>query len=1042
MNHKSSFCFRMAIGLGAFWLAASFSAAEEAPPRPPDIVFIAVDDMNDWIGPLGGHPQAITPNLDRLAASGMTFTNAHTPASACHPARVAIMTGLRPSSTGITENVFHRQPSPSWRAEHPRLKEAVTLSQHFRDHGYRAVGAGKIYHSLQWGPFDENDPATWDLYMEGGPQGGPIPHQIRPPVEVYNPPQFFGRRHRHFTWGPIEAADEEMSDAVVADWVIARLNEPREKPLFLAAGIFRPHMPWEVPAKYFDLYPLDEIQLPSYREDDLLNKWDHGRRHWHQFVMQNNQWPQVVQSYLASITFADAQIGRIIDAIDQGPNKDNTIIVLWSDHGMHIGEKDNWEKFTVWERSTRVPLLWRVPGVTEPGSRSGRAVSLLDIFPTLAELAGLPAPAGDQLEGESLRPLLRAPQAGERTQPAVTSYRNFHGLRSDHFRYIWYPSGLEELYDHRDDPHEYDNLAYLPGHRATLEQHRALLRAYTGAPVPEGDPAVPPAFDLLPDGRIRRKAFVPRSELVRRARAEHGREDLTPGASAAERPNIILIMADDLGFSDIGCYGGEIETPVLDRLAAGGLRYKQFYNAARCCPTRAALMTGLYPHQAGIGHMIDAYAARRRADFNSPHYSDHLSPHTPTLAEVLRPAGYHTLMTGKWHLGNRPGEWPVARGFDRSFVMVTGALNFYGYGPQNLAPQGVRQHLPLAIDDQPYTPPMEGFFTTDDFTRHAIRFLRERPEDAPPFLLYIAHNAPHWPLHARPETIAKYRGRYRELGWDAAREQRMARLVEMGFIEADTPLAPRPGGLKPWTGLSPEARDRWDEWMAVYAAQVEEMDTAIGWLMDALRETGQEENTLVLFFSDNGGAAERPVKTIGDAPLGSRDSYEGYAIDGAHVSSAPFRKTKKFTHEGGIASPLIAYWPAGIPAERRGGLVADPLHVIDLMATCIDLGRAPFPAEWNGRATLPPEGVSLAPTLRGEPIARPQPLFWEHEGHRGVRDGDWKLVASHNGPWELYHLGEDRTEMNNRAAEQPARVADMAALYTAWAERVGVLPWR
>jgi arylsulfatase len=510
--------------------------------------------------------------------------------------------------------------------------------------------------------------------------------------------------------------------------------------------------------------------------------------------------------------------------------------------------------------------------------------------------------------------------------------------------------------------------------------------------------------------------------------------------AAAPRPNVIVIMADDLGFSDLASYGSEIATPHLDRLAREGLRFTQFYNTSRCCPTRAALMTGLYPHQAGVGHMIDAFAAARRTAFNSPAYTDRLAAHTPTVAEALRPAGYRTLMVGKWHLGYRPAEWPVARGFDRSFLVIDGAMNFHGYGPQHTLPNGERGFPPMALDGAPYTPPMEGFFATDAFTDRAVDFVREARRADQPFFLYFAHTAPHWPLHARPATIAKYRGKYRA-GWDRLRVDRYERMKQLGAIDPTWPLAPRPESLSAWDALPADKQDTWDLWMAVYAAQIEEMDTSIGRLLAALRETGADQNTLVLFFSDNGGAAERPVKTIEGAALGSRDSYEGYAVDGAHLSSAPFRKTKKFTHEGGISSPCIAWWPTGIPAERRGQWITTPGHVIDIMPTCLDLAGTALPAVHAGARTVPLAGVSLAPLFAGRPVARPQPLFWEHEGHRAVRDGNWKLVATHGGPWELYDVVADRTEMNDLAARFPDRVRDLSARYDAWAKSAGVLPW-
>lgn len=507
--------------------------------------------------------------------------------------------------------------------------------------------------------------------------------------------------------------------------------------------------------------------------------------------------------------------------------------------------------------------------------------------------------------------------------------------------------------------------------------------------------------------------------------------------AAAPRPNVVWIMADDLGFSDIGLFGGEIDTPHLDAIGEAGVRYTQFYNAARCCPTRAALLTGLYPHQAGVGHMIDGYAARERAAFDSPAYTDHLSPKTPTVAEALQSAGYRTFMAGKWHLGYRPQEHPAARGFDRSFALIGGAMNYYGYGPQLVKPTGVQANVLMMLDGERYTLPRDGFFATDAFTDYAIEFIRDHRGEEGPYFLYLAYNAPHWPLHARPKTIAKYRGKYKE-GWDVLRARRHARLVESGIIDADWPQAPRPAELPAWEELSEEKQDRWDEWMAVYAAQVEEMDTAIGRLISAIRETDGTDNTLILFFSDNGGAAERPVKTIEGAKLGTRESYEGYDLDGAHVSSAPFRKTKKFTHEGGIATPLLASWPDGIDSSLQGGFNHEIGHITDLMATVLELAGAEIP---TGAETLPPEGISLAPTFTGRPLTRTNPIFWEHEGHRAVRDGRWKIVSSHGDSWELYDLEADRTECVDLASTLPDVLKRLAAAYLSWAERTGVLPW-
>jgi len=496
----------------------------------------------------------------------------------------------------------------------------------------------------------------------------------------------------------------------------------------------------------------------------------------------------------------------------------------------------------------------------------------------------------------------------------------------------------------------------------------------------------------------------------------------------SSRPNIVLILADDLGFSDIGCYGGEIQTPNLDALAAQGVRFSQFYNNARCCPSRATVMTGLYPHQAGVGDMVDEYARRVREALRSPAYTDRLNPGTPTIAEALQMAGYRTYMAGKWHLGYRTNEWPAARGFDRSFAVIEGAMNYYGFGMQHT---GIIINPPMALDREVFVPPREGFFATDAFAERATQFVREHGKRPEPFFLYFAPTAPHWPLHARPETIAKYRGKYRA-GWDAVRAQRLARLQQFGALDPRWLLSPRPAVLPAWDTLDEARKDRWDERMAVYAAMVEELDTAIGRILQAIRETGQETNTVVMFLSDNGGAPENPNRSQPGAVLGSRDSYEGYTLEGAHVSCAPFRKTKIFTHEGGIATPFIVRWLGGIPSTLAGKWIRETGHIMDLPPTCLDLAGA-----WNTRL----EGESLVPLLRGETIRRRHPIFWEHEGHRAVLDGEWKLVASRGDPWELYNLKADRTELDNLAGKMPEKVAELSAKYNDWARRVGVKPW-
>ncbi|MDB6059755.1 MAG: hypothetical protein JWO95_3599 [Verrucomicrobiales bacterium] len=448
-------------------------------------------------------------------------------------------------------------------------------------------------------------------------------------------------------------------------------------------------------------------------------------------------------------------------------------------------------------------------------------------------------------------------------------------------------------------------------------------------------------------------------------------------------------------------------------------------------------MTGLYPHQANVGDMVDEYARTVRNQLNSSSYSDHLNPNAPTLAELLRNAGYRTAISGKWHLGYRTNEWPSARGFDRSFSVIEGAMNYYGFGMQHT---GIITNPPMILDGKVFTPPRDGFFATDAYTDFAVQFLKEQ-QTQKPFFLYLAYTAPHWPLHARAETISRYRGHYKNIGWDKLRQQRYDRLVKAGIIDSRWPLAPRAPRVPAWDKASREQQDHWDETMAVYAAQIEELDTGIGLVLKTLNDIRAETNTLVLFLSDNGGAAENPSRSLPGSVLGTRESYEGYGINGAHVSSGPFRKTKTFTHEGGIATPLIVRWPGGISKAQNGTLVREVGHLMDFMPAFLNLAGTTFPAQWNGKPTVALEGINLSAALRGHDSVRMKPIFWEHEGQRAVRDSKWKLVASFNEPWELYDMEKDRTELRNLAPVHPDIVKRLSNEYEAWTKRAGVKPW-
>ena len=473
-------------------------------------------------------------------------------------------------------------------------------------------------------------------------------------------------------------------------------------------------------------------------------------------------------------------------------------------------------------------------------------------------------------------------------------------------------------------------------------------------------------------------------------------------AIADDRPNIVVVLVDDMGFSDIGPYGGEVPTPNLDRLAARGVRFTQAYNAARCSPTRASLLTGLYPHQAGMGWLDN------RVEPNSRGIRGRLLPRAVTIAEVLRDAGYFTAMTGKWHLGQQHGCTPWNRGFNRSLNSRFGEIYF----PREADRPGTH-NLYLDGKEMPKDSPIFGkdWYSTDLFTEWGLKFVDEALAVKKPFFLYIAQGAVHFPLRAPAETIAKYRGRYSErLGrapQPALRETACSR-ADRSELDA----RPAPPEVPAWDSRPVDRQKRFDEIMAVYAAMIERIDMALGALVDGLERRKVLDNTLILFLSDNGGNAEGgpPGVTRGDGPIGGPQSYVLLGMDWATLANTPFRRFKHFTHEGGISTPLIAHWPAGIPVERRGSLEKQPVHLIDVMATAVDLAGTAYPREFRGNAIEPMHGVSLRPALLGKPLARTEPIFWEHEGNKAVRDGKWKLVLRHKQPWQLFDMEADRTE--------------------------------
>ncbi|MEV4799442.1 arylsulfatase [Nonomuraea sp. NPDC049421] len=512
-----------------------------------------------------------------------------------------------------------------------------------------------------------------------------------------------------------------------------------------------------------------------------------------------------------------------------------------------------------------------------------------------------------------------------------------------------------------------------------------------------------------------------------------------------KRPNIVLILADDLGYSDIGCYGGEIRTPNLDRLGRSGVRLTQFANTARCSPSRASLLTGLHPHQTGIGVL---------AGGNRPGgYPGSLGDRCVTVAELLADAGYATGMSGKWHLSGPLWEphpsWPTRRGFTDFFGTLSGCGSYYD--PATLH----RGETDASAETRD-----PGFFYTDAITGHAVEFIRREAAAARPFFSYVAYTAPHWPLHAPEEDIAAYDGVY-TAGWDDLRTHRLDRLHAEGLLGAESALSGRDPAQPPWA----EAPDKaWEaRRMQVYAAQVARMDRGIGRILHQLTVSGVLDDTLVIFLSDNGGCAEIlplgdpeefrsrrhivPARTrdgadlhVGNLPRidpGPENTYASYGPAWANLSNTPFRLYKRWVHEGGIATPFIAHWPAGDLAGGR--IIRTPFQLTDVLPTLLDATGAAYPEERRGHAIPPYEGRSMLAALRGTPVSEAW-LFWEHLGNAAVRQGPWKLVREHAGPWELYNMDTDRSELTDLAPHHPALAEELAEAYQQWADRVGVLP--
>lgn len=524
-------------------------------------------------------------------------------------------------------------------------------------------------------------------------------------------------------------------------------------------------------------------------------------------------------------------------------------------------------------------------------------------------------------------------------------------------------------------------------------------------------------------------------------------------SAAGSKPNIILILADDMGFSDIGCFGSEVSTPNLDRLAARGMRVSQFYNNPRCCPSRASIMTGLYAQQAGMGMMVSDHGR-----YPYPQYAGILSAQTLTIPEALKSAGYQTAMVGKWHLATETEEgkrsWPLQRGFDKFWGMISGASVYY-------------ESPHLVSGNDPLPPPPKDQYLTDLWAQHAASYVTEMARSSQPFFLYSAFNAPHWPIQAPEELVQRYAKRY-AAGWDALREERHKKQLAMGLVSEKWALTPRDPRVPAWDKVDDK------EWemrrMAVYAAMIDRLDQGIGRILDSVEQAGIADKTLIVFMSDNGGNAEeiargrrnKPAGTPlvplhagpdGDAACeigmtcagnvpgvmpGGEDTFQSIGIPWGNCANTPFRMYKHYTQEGGISTPFIACWPNVIkPAHAPVHAVG---HETDLMPTFLEVAGATYPQKVSAGSIPPLVGQSLVQVFSGRTRNR-KPIYWEHEGNKAIRDGKWKLVSRFPDQWELYDMEADRTELHDLAAAQPERAKSMAAMWDSWARDIGVQPW-
>ncbi len=1024
------------LGSGLVWalLGCLAQADDPVPPRAassddsaPNVLFIAMDDLNDWIGCLGGHPQSITPNLDRLAASGVLFSNAHCPAPACNPCRSAIFTGRAPHRSGMYDNRQNMREV---------MPQDVIIPQYFRNHGYRAAGSGKMLHYFI-------DAASWDEYFPKAASENPLPQTFYPTKRPVNLPRGGPWQYVETDWAALDVTDEEFGgDWSVSKWVGDQLGREHDQPFFLACGIYRPHEPWFVPAKYYEPFPLDSIQLPpGYKENDLDDVPAMGvraaRNRYFAHIQEQDQWKQGVQGYLASIHFADAMLGRVLDALESGPHADNTIVVLWSDHGWQLGEKEHWQKYTPWRAVTRVPLMVRVPKAssaalpsgTQPGTVCDAPVNLLSLYPTLLDLCQLPAKADN--DGLSLLPLLGAATADDAAPVSedVWPHRSVtylarpgsYAVSGRTHRYIHYADGSEELYDIQADPYEWTNLAGEESSASLLADFRSTaptefaprvepsvksLAKLTWHPLtetdappskPDGNPfpvfftnmqrakvelfwmdgdGKPKSYGTIDPGARQTQSTRPGAVWMVQDASDHKPlgyfrigDRTAQAVIPAAKPNVVVILTDDHGWADLGCQDqvDDIRTPHIDALAERGVRCTSAYvTAPQCSPSRVGLLTGRHQQRFGID---------TNPDIPMP-------TSAVTIAERLKPLGYRTGLVGKWHLQPGPNsrEW-----LQRELP-----------GQAQLPPR--RVNIPWG-KMQPYSPAGQGF---DEYYWGTLRNYRVnfdlQTHEVLPQMKQVANSD--FRIDVQTEAAVSFIDRNHDKPF----------YLQLNYYGPHTPLQATQKYLDRFPGEMPERRR--------YAlAMISAIDDGVGRVVERLKQHGQLDNTLIVMTSDNGAPLKmtKPDTPIGQDPGG----WDGSLND-------PWVGEKGMLSEGGLRVPMIWSMPSQLPSDRSYDW---PVSTLDIAPSVLQLAGGDLQ-----QAADELDGINIFPRLNSIQIPSTRSLYFRFWDQAAIRRGKWKYIYVGAGQRYLFDLESDQHEHQNLIDQHPELTASLHQALTQWAD--------